>query len=244
MDPSYPYDTALRSEAEVHAAYMAWKAAQSTQPNVNAHQVPTFRPNVAPSHDGQPAVDRSAVLLAEDSVQDGGNAIDTFSSYVPTALPQCIVDVLREKRFQADAQNNSVASSDTTHNNVAAPNPQQEVIELLDSDDELEIIEINQNEVETDTQQTNTSGTTTSNSVAECTKSIFTTLHSHTSPAVESALLSSVSAPPVPNAAADVILPLVKEEKLSALQAEGVCLSVNRFRRVFRGDTGIVRAGE
>ncbi|KAL7532804.1 hypothetical protein ACHAXR_004855, partial [Thalassiosira sp. AJA248-18] len=73
-------------------------------------------------------------------------------------------------------------------------------------------------------------------------------LQSHTSPAVESALLSSVSAPSVPDAAASTILPLVREGKLSPLQAEGVTLAINRFNRVFTSkgsgrNDGDMRAG-
>ena len=87
----------------------------------------------------------------------------------------------------------------------------------------------------------------------ECTNiahELFTSgkIQSHTSPAVESALLSSVSAPLVPNEACETILPLLKEGKLSPLQAEGVSLAVSRFNRVFvskgsgKGD-GSMRAG-
>lgn len=43
----------------------------------------------------------------------------------------------------------------------------------------------------------------------------------HTALAVESALLSSVEALPVSDAAASTVLPLVSEGKLSLLQAEG-----------------------
>jgi hypothetical protein len=173
----------------------------------------------------------------EDSVQDGGNAIDTFSSYVPTALPKCVVDALRETSTSADVLN--------TQHDVEKKNSEPEVIELSDSDDdELEIIDVHVNtsnevKIEDKVKQSATKE-------EEDAKSLFinSSIQSHTSPAVESALLASVSAPPVSNSDAAVVLPLVKEGKLSPLQAEGVCLAVNRFRRVFTGERGSVRAGE
>ena len=83
------------------------------------------------------------------------------------------------------------------------------------------------------------------------TTTLFTTgqVQSHTSPSVESALLSSVSAPPVSNDAASTLLPLVREGKLSPLQAEGVTLAIQRFNRVFTSkgagkNDGLMRAGE
>jgi hypothetical protein len=196
------------------------------------------------------AVPPAAAPPAEDAVQDSGDAIDTFSSYIPTALPPCIVDILREKI----AENN--ASSSSTADSLSKSEEKHEVIEILDTDNEDPCMEMEvsvkaplsstKSDDATKDMQSRSNRTDT-----ETTSSLFTntSIQSHTSPAVESALLSSVSAPPVPNEAAEVVLPLVREGKLSPLQAEGVCLAVNRFRRVFgrmgsgRYD-GAVRAGE
>lgn len=176
---------------------------------------------------------------AEDSVQDGGDAIDTFSSYIPTALPQCIVDMLlSEKKSGIVTSNKDVATSQA-----------QEIIELSDTEDDGSVLEIIVHDNKPTNKSANRDDSTTKIDDASHEKenksSLNALVQSHTSPAVESALLSSVSAPPVPNSAAEVILPLVQEGKLSPLQAEGVCLAVNRFRRVFTGDNARgVRAGE
>ena len=185
---------------------------------------------------------------AEDSVQDGGDAIDTFSSYVPTALPQCIVDVLLSGKSCID----TISNKDVTTTASQA----QEIIELSDTEDDSSVLEIIAHDVNDPTKKsannshdatTKTTYDTISYEQETEISPLNTIVQSHTSPAVESALLSSVSAPPVPNAAAEVVLPLVQEGKLSPLQAEGVCLAVNRFRRVFtasnNNNAGGVRAG-
>ena len=50
----------------------------------------------------------------------------------------------------------------------------------------------------------------------------------HTSPACESGLLASVAAPQPKEASCSVIQQLLKEKKLSLLQAEGACLAIER----------------
>ena len=259
MYPSYQYGSSVPTDPRAYIAHLARMSASRSQ-NVNNVNVP---PNIAATVAAAEAATRarntgstmpeadqpkSPPLTAEDSVQDGGDAIDTFSSYIPTALPQCIVNVLHEK---VACESKSSTDSITSTSKSSAPQVSgQQVIELLDSDDDsLEIVHDNGKSSPSDgaknedtTKQIKSTNESTSNSI----KSLFLNnpIQSHTSPAVESALLSSVSAPPVPDSAADVILPLVKEGKLSPLQAEGACLAVNRFRRVFKSDKGGVRAGQ
>lgn len=168
--------------------------------------------------------------IAEDAVQDGGNAIDTFSSYVPTALPHCVVKALYDAHQQTDKkptqQPVDVDKKSTQQNDV---------IDLLDSSDE---------ECEESTTKQEASSSSSSLSTSEYSSQLFTKnlIQSHTSPACESALLSSVSARnfssdgsdgALPDEAASTILPLVLEGKLSPLQAEGVALATTRFNRVF-----------
>eukprot|EP00985_Skeletonema_marinoi_P016063 scaffold8533_cov126-Skeletonema_marinoi.AAC.1 len=87
-------------------------------------------------------------------------------------------------------------------------------------------------------------------STSDYSSQLFTTknalIPSHTSPACESALLSSVSAcnfssngsdGALQDEAASTILPLVVEGKLSPLQAEGVALATTRFNRVFTSNS-------
>jgi len=165
------------------------------------------------------------IVVAEDAVQDGGNAIDTFSSYVPTALPHCVLKALFDAHHHSDKKS-------TQQHNIEDKQQQHDVIELLDSDDECE-----QNDTK---QEAPTSSLTT----ADYSSQLFTNalIQSHTSPACESALLSSVSAcnfssdgsnGALNDEAASTILPLVVEGKLSPLQAEGVALATTRFNRVF-----------
>ena len=228
------------------AAYLAYMRAQHAAKLNYAHQTNAQSAAAVAAAAGQP---QQPAPPAEDAVQDGGDAIDTFSSYIPTALPRCIVEVLRD---QANGAHEHVQTN-ASDAKPAATVP--EIIELSDSEDELEIVadSSNNNFIKSDatnesstTHQTNNDSDTTNDpteSIAH-TKDIFNKLQSHTSPAVESALLSSVSAPPVSNSSADVVLPLVKQGKLSPLQAEGVCLAVERFRRVFLGEGKRERAGE
>ncbi|KAL3827622.1 hypothetical protein ACHAXA_000495 [Cyclostephanos tholiformis] len=61
---------------------------------------------------------------------------------------------------------------------------------------------------------------------------------SHTSPAVESALLSSSYPPPPHDMSCDVVLSLVENGRLSPLQAEGVTLAISKFHRVYNNRGG------
>ena len=201
----------------------------------------------------------------EDEVQDSGDAINTFASYIPTGLPPSVIKILQER---AQACNN--ISNDTTSTTFGGnsnlvdlsmdnkkDNDDNSIIEILDTDNEdsrmgmEDITNIADTKTNVLDQKQLSSDTKPSNK--ECNNiayELFTSgkIQSHTSPAVESALLSSVSAPLVPNEACETILPLLKEGKLSPLQAEGVSLAVSRFNRVFvskgsgKGD-GSMRAG-
>lgn len=259
MHPSYTYGGNAPIDPRLYVAHLARISASN---NVNVHVPPNIAATVAAAEAASAAravnasgnitqnldPPKAPPLAAEDSVQEGGDAIDTFSSYVPTALPQCIVDVLHEK--VAGESKCSTDSITPASKSTACQEPGPDVIELLESDDEsLEIVQHNSKSLsnyDAETKDTTKQLEPTNESHTHSIKSLFlnNSIQSHTSPAVESALLSSVSAPPVPDSAAEVILPLVKEGKLSPLQAEGACLAVNRFRRVFKSAKGGVRAGQ
>ena len=146
----------------------------------------------------------------EDAAAEGGTAIDTFSSYVPAALPRCVLSALAESA----QRHRPVATNDTNG-----------VIEILDTDNEDSRLDAPEGDP------------------AEGISSLFEAISSHTSPAVESALLSSVTASAVHDEAASTVLELVKQGKLSPLQAEGVCLAITRFTRVFQSNgTGAYNA--
>ena len=173
------------------------------------------------------------IAIAEDAIQDGGNAIDTFSSYIPTALPRCVVKALFDAHQQPN--NKSAPRKDVEDGDKIIKHEQNDVIEILDSDDECEM--------------NSKAAATSSLSTSDYSSQLFTNnalIQSHTSPACESALLSSVSAcnfssdgsdGALQDEAASTILPLVVEGKLSPLQAEGVALATTRFNRVFTSNT-------
>ena len=73
----------------------------------------------APTNDTQTQVTTQPIAVAEDAIRDGGNAIDTFSSYVPTALPHCVLKAL----FDA-------------HHSTKNSTQQNDIIEILDDSDE------------------------------------------------------------------------------------------------------------
>mmetsp|Transcript_8224 Transcript_8224/g.15023 ORF Transcript_8224/g.15023 Transcript_8224/m.15023 type:complete len:345 (+) Transcript_8224:181-1215(+) len=304
-------NAAAAKEAAMHAAFMARVMANTggggvANPPLPPRMTTTTSAN-ANAAGAAGAAPQGATRTAEDAVQDGGDAIDTFSSYVPTALPPCIVGMLRERAMIAVASKggNDTSAVVTTEVSVTKKSTElsgtgssedvidllddsctfsselatskrndhvnsgsnNDVIEILDTDNEDSRMEMENNTTKTTTTlcdekmsngNVNDASPTISNNDNDdnkynnpTTSSLFTSgaIQSHTSPAVESALLSSVSAPPVPNDAASTILPLVKEGKLSPLQAEGVTLAIQRFGRVFtsRGsgrNDGYMRAGE
>ena len=187
----------------------------------------------------------------EDEVQDSGDAINTFASYIPTGLPPSVIKILQERAQACSSSNNSNLVDLSLDNKK--DDDDNSIIEILDTDNEdsrmgmEDITNIADTKTSGLDQKQPSSDKPNSKDVAH---ELFTSgkIQSHTSPAVESALLSSVSAPLVPNEACETILPLLKEGKLSPLQAEGVSLAVSRFNRVFvskgsgKGD-GSMRAG-
>ena len=123
---------------------------------------------------------------------------------------------------------NSESDTNTTRNDYDG-----EVIEIMDTDDDdthcFEIAEGPSLAAKKDG--------------AKSTPLIGNVVPCHTSPAVESALLSSASAPPPSDESADVVLPLVANDKLSPLQAEGVTLAISKFHRVHRTSSSDTAGG-
>ena len=195
-------------------------------------------------------------------MRDGaGDAIDTFSAYVPTSLPHRIVELLRRLHRRRPEEGGGGSTVGTGPEAAAAGSgcgggggggaavarsndPSLEagddgggVIEILDTDDDdsrLNFDDDGRIEDGIDDVGRRPLGDDPP------------PIPSHTSPAVESALLSSASAPPPPDASADVVLSLVESGKLSPLQAEGATLAISKFHRVYRGaaGNGTTRAGE
>ena len=242
------------TEAAIRAALLA---------NMNNTSSSTGAPSV-PQQQKKPTIPEPPPPPKEDEVPDSGDAINTFASYIPTGLPPSVIKILQE-RAQASNNSNDTASTTFSGNSnlvdLSMDNKKDDdtnsIIEILDTDNEdsrmgMEDITNIADAKTNGLDQKQPSSSDTKPNSKECTiaHELFTSgkIQSHTSPAVESALLSSVSAPLVPNEACETILPLLKEGKLSPLQAEGVSLAVSRFNRVFvskgsgKGD-GSMRAG-
>ena len=183
---------------------------------------PAAPPPAAPP----PAAPQPAAL--EDDVRDGGDAIDTFSSYIPASLPECVVKLLHKQR--SSRRNDD--DDDTTNLTINGEDSSNGVIEIFDTDDDTtRPFHENDNVDSADS-------TTTNNDIVPHNLPLFNEdFPSHTSPAVESALLSSVSPPCPSNASADIILPLVATKKLSPLQAEGAALAIAKFHRVYNSSS-------
>ena len=221
----------------------------------------TFPSEATATTDGSGGPSRaSSSSTSEDAANDGGDAIDTFSSYAPSGLPPCVLRLLKDTAA-ALAKAKGIATTATSSMQEGASNKKSkdsilkndEVIEILDSDEDDS--EVNDDAIK----DNNAPSTTTAKVDAEEAVSSpwlkndnydndnenVVLVSSHTSPSVESALLSSVSSPTVPDEAAATIYPLVQDDKLSPLQAEGALLAIHRFQRVFRDGAGKkMRAGE
>jgi hypothetical protein len=162
-----------------------------------------------------PAASSQPATALEDDARDGGDAIDTFSSYIPASLPECVVKLLLHKQ-RGSRRNDDDTTTNSTSINEEDSSSNNGVIEILDTDD--------------DTTRPFVENDDSTNS----TKLLFNDdFLSHTSPAVESALLSSASPPCPPNDSATIILPLVANNQLSPLQAEGAALAIAKFHRVY-----------
>ena len=161
--------------------------------------------------------------VVEDQAGEGGQSIETFASYKPTALPKNVVDLLN-------------GSKELIQN---PPPPQQEVISLIDDDDDDDDDEDEDDDDDTlsfiDEDDAEHDEHSQRNVMMEP-----LTCPSHTSLASESALLASVRAPLVDPKAAECLLELAKSKALSPLQFEGVLLAIQRHHRIFSQTT---RAG-
>ena len=182
----------------------------------------------------------------EDAAGDGGETIDTFSSYLlpQHSLPHCILKALvdsatAEKSSTSDA--NSKDSSTKTFSSSSKESSRQEIIEIDDSNSsfsdekpaaaapKLASNVINLVNDDDDNQDYNTA--------------VLSKIPSHTSPACESALLSSVSAPRAHEQAGETLLELAKTGALSPLQLEGATLAIARHNRLLVDGNSLVRAG-
>lgn len=158
---------------------------------------------------------------AEDEAGEGGEAVATFSNYVPPAWATNL-------QFAVSAPSDTSAHEKNTDS-------KDDVIAIdCDSDDEIEIVE----EV-----KIKTTNTDDANIAIAATPPTFTCDHnkekqkqSHSSPACESGLLASVSAPEPNKECLSVIAQLVQEGKLSPLQAEGAGLAIQRHCRLLKRD--------
>lgn len=180
-----------------------------------------------------PVVAAPTAVATEDEANDVAEAIDTFSSYrISPSLPPCILKVLCRTTV------GNCAPDDTRRTNNAvrvgtkiAPDDfgtkidEREVIELLDDD---------YDKAEND-------GHDAAEEIFDMPSSIL----SHTSPACESALLSSVQAPQACNEAAPALTELAISKALSPLQLEGACLAIQRHQKILiaKSNKTPVRAG-
>lgn len=199
-------------------------------------------------------------LTSEDAANDGGDTIDTFSSYVPMGLQPCIVQLLKDKaaalaRTKVSTKANKAAAvveeegveSNQGNDSIVQNNKVIEILDLDNEDDEVNygikyiasstsMITAHNKETESTLLDANSDNDNQNDNIV---------VSSHTLPSVKSALLSSVSSPIVPDEAATIIYPLVQSDKLSPLQAEGALLAIHRFQRMFWNGTGkTMRAGE
>lgn len=162
---------------------------------------------------GVPLIASTAQPPPEDAANDQEESIDTFSGYLPTALPDCVLRAL------SGCADESVSEAQTKQD--------VETIEILDSNDGFR-------EAQADDS-------------SPVTKIEFSSLNvpSHTSPACESALLASVTAPQTSDASAECLLDLAKAKALSPLQLEGCCLAIDRHNRLLQDSSSGVttRAG-
>mmetsp|Transcript_31465 Transcript_31465/g.46405 ORF Transcript_31465/g.46405 Transcript_31465/m.46405 type:complete len:1291 (+) Transcript_31465:79-3951(+) len=164
---------------------------------------------------------------AEDAVGDGGEAVATFSAYIP---PKWAAD-LQLPRAVSDT---SGACSPTVARNgmvPAAKSPPGEntdviCIDCSDDDEELEIVS---------SKEISSTIPSTNDDPKNMTVPLSNKL-SHSSPACESGLLASVSAPEPSKECLRVISELVQQGKLSPLQAEGSGLAIQRHCRLLRRD--------
>ncbi len=147
--------------------------------------------------------------VTEDAAGEGGDAIATFSNYIaPLWAQHCGNDNGNDNDSgNGDVTTGSMKSSEKTQNTVIK-------IDFSDNDDKQPASSIN----------------TEQQKQPSASQSIL----SHSSPACESGLLASVSAPKPKEECLTIIRQLAKEGKLSPLQVEGAGLAIQRHCRLFQ----------
>jgi len=171
---------------------------------------------------------------SEDAAGEGGEAVATFSNYIP---PHWAANLKLPPSSAVSAtscsSSASSSSSDTTRRIANATKKHSEklddvvVIDCSDSEEELEITKV----------PAAAAAASTSPNDLEPKVDTATNpkkLSSHSSPACESGLLASVAAPEPNKECLTVIAELVQQGKLSALQAEGCGLAIQRHCRLLR----------
>jgi hypothetical protein len=150
----------------------------------------------------------------EDAANDTGEAIATFSGYVPTALPPCLIPALS-------------GGNDETAVPLSQSNQSTSVLQPQDDPSSAVVIDLVESSCDSFIVERDVGG---DSAAALDFKSLG--IPSHTSPACESALLASVSAPRASNESCACLMPLARSRALSPLQLEGVSLAITRHNRL------------
>ena len=224
-----------------------WTMASSSTDNAPLHASGAPVPQAPPAPIPPP----------DDAAGDGGETIDTFSSYgMPTAsLPKCLLRALVESSDVARASSDDESSNDSTNSETStstvslpsASRSAEDIIEISDTSSNLTfpeqapVIAASNAVIDlVDSDGSNRanhvtmseSSVTTEISSDEEEDALLAKIPSHTSPACESALLSSVSAPRAPEQAGETLLDLAKSRVLSPLQLQGATLAIARHNRL------------
>ena len=140
---------------------------------------------------------------SEDAAGEGGDAVDTFSAYHP---PKWVCDLVLEcnaANTVRDIHTHNVNVDNSNNNNY-------DCISIVDVENDHGC---------------------SSNNVDKCVEgnnSSHKNIEPHSSPACESGLLASVSAPKPNEECLVIVRDMVREGRLSALQVEGVALAIQR----------------
>ncbi|VEU39651.1 unnamed protein product [Pseudo-nitzschia multistriata] len=199
-----------------------------------------------------------ATPAAEDDNGGGTTSIDTFQEYKPTALPPIVVRACNEW-YSGTIGSCNGEQSNANQSERAKENAH--VIDLTETETKTKTDAKRQIDPSAPANATTSPDPkgeqepTPTTLIEEKQKdteakpllSPTLTVPSHTSSACESALLSSVAAPMVPEETAECILPLLAQTPrkdrdrgppppLSPLQMEGVLLAIQRHRRIHYDD--------
>ena len=177
----------------------------------------------------------SKSLIVEDAAGEGGDAIATFSNYVAPqwALQQCIV--VPEVNNYNDTATSTTSTSVNLYQVQKKHRGNKEVILIDLSDDEEDT-----NDHDTNVKNNDNSASTSpkNNPQQQNNNNGIKRIPSHSSPACESGLLASVSAPQPKQDSLTIIRQLAQQEKLSPLQVEGAGLAIQRHCRIFNKTCG------